>query len=81
MFAPLKTRVRLRPRIRWDDDDDCGCPPEHEPLWQQMLVAPTPVGLTAVLELWIDRRKRERDAERASAAEPEKPARKRPVAR
>lgn len=66
MFAPLKTRVRLRPRVRWDDEDDCDCPtpPAHEPLWQAMLVALTPVALTAVLELYIERRKREMDAER-----------------
>lgn len=60
-FGPkLRTRVRLRPRRSWDDEDGCNC----EPLWQQLLVALLPVAATGVLELWIDRKKAEDRAER-----------------
>ncbi len=56
----LRTRVRLRPRRSWDDEDGCNC----EPLWQQLLVALLPVAATGMLELYIDRRKAEDRAER-----------------
>jgi hypothetical protein len=61
-FGPrLRTRVRLRPRRSWDDEDDeCGC----EPLWQQLLVALLPVAATGALELYIDRKKAQDRAER-----------------
>lgn len=64
MFAPLRTRVRLRPSC--DDEDDDWCPaPARPSILRDLLVTCAPVALTALLEDILDKRKAERRREEA----------------